>query len=286
MKWITHIALAFFVVKVTEIALMIDLLDSYWDYAIVSLFAVLPDFDFLLGIKHRGITHTIWFTFIALILLPFSWKLALVGWISILSHLFGDMMTVSGVKLLYPYRETVFYLVPPRWRFRVGSSAEFMILGVLLISGMLVSSVSAQSDVEKIFDISRDHVVTASFSTFENGARFDYESVKIVWTDGKSKLGFIDRYGHLKIVKKDSILDLQILRAEKTDKTAKKDLVRIKDLKRSMWKHRIVVGFEDDGTWFEFVGTGRDLYNYLDGRKLEERGLNDYEIGVLYYETR
>ncbi len=34
MKWITHIALAFFVVKVTEIALMIDLLDSYWAYVI------------------------------------------------------------------------------------------------------------------------------------------------------------------------------------------------------------------------------------------------------------
>ncbi len=111
--------------------------------------------------------------------------------------------------------------------------------------------------------------------------------MKIVWTDGKNKIGFLDRYGHLKIVKKDEILDLEILSAEKTDKTAKKDLVRIKDLKRSIWKHRIIVSFEDDGSWSkDFVGIGLDLYYYLDGNDLKERCSEDYEIRVLYYETR
>ena len=48
MKWITHITFAFFSVKIVEIALMIDLLDSYLAYVVVSTFAVLPDLDFLI----------------------------------------------------------------------------------------------------------------------------------------------------------------------------------------------------------------------------------------------
>jgi len=285
MKWITHIALAFFVVKVTEIALMIDLLDSYVAYVVVSLFAVLPDIDFLIGIRHRGITHTLWFTSISLVLLPFSWKLSLIGWISILSHLFGDMMTVSGVKLLYPYRETVFYLTPPNWRFRVGSSAEFIILGVLIVSSILLSSVSVQTETEKLFSLSRDHIVTASLSTFENGARYDYSNVKIVWTDGKSKIGFID-HGKLKVIERDQILSCEIINTEKFDKSAKSKYVKVKNLRRSIWKYRIITGYKEDGVDFEFAGTGLDLYYHLNGRKLEEEKRGDYTIGVEYYETR
>ena len=65
MKWITHIALAFFVVKVVEIALMIDLLDDYVAYAVVSVFAVIPDIDLIIGIKHRTWTHTLYASIIA-----------------------------------------------------------------------------------------------------------------------------------------------------------------------------------------------------------------------------
>lgn len=46
MKWITHIALGFFAVKVTEIALTIDIFDDYLAYAVVPLFSVLPDLTF------------------------------------------------------------------------------------------------------------------------------------------------------------------------------------------------------------------------------------------------
>ena len=286
MKWITHIALAFFVVKVTEIALMIDLLDSYLAYCVVSVFAVLPDLDFLIGIKHRTWTHTIWFTLTALPLAMISPKLALVGWVAILSHLTGDMMTHSGVKLLYPYRETVFYLTPPNWRVRTGSGAEFIILGVLIIGSILISSVSVQTETEKLFSLSRDHIVTASLSTFENGAVHNYDNVKIVWTDGRDEIGFIDRNGKLKIVKKDEILKLKILETVKADKTAVKRYVKIKNLKRAMWKHRIVTGYEDSRIDFEFVGTGWDLYAKLDGDKLKKEGLGDYVIGVEYYEVR
>ena len=278
MKWITHIALAFFIVKVTEIALMIDLLNSYWAYAVVFLFAVLPDFDFLLGIKHRGITHTIWFTLIALILLPFGWKLALAGWIAVMSHLFGDMMTHSGVKLLFPFRETVFYLVPPRWRFRTGSSAEFMILGVLLIGGILLGSVSAQSDVEKVFTLSKDHFVTVRLSTFENGARYDYGEVKIVWTDGKNKIGFIED-GHLHKISRDQILKAEIVKVVPANKVPDSRYLKIKDLRRAIWRERVIVAWEDDGVRSEFVGTGKELYEKL-------KDWEDCIIGVWYYETR
>ena len=278
MMWLTHIALAFFTVKVVEIAFLVDLLDSYTAYAVVSAFAVLPDFDFLIGVKHRTWTHTIWFSLTALFLLPLSWKLALVGWIAVLSHLTGDMMTVSGVKLLYPRSETIFYLVPPRWRIRTGSSAEFMILGVLIIGSMLVSSVSVQTETEKLFSLSRDHVVEAQLSVFENGARFDFDNVKIVWTDGKSKIGFIDN-GYLVKISKDQILSTKILGSRPLDKSLKLRYLKVKELKRSIWKNRIIVFYEDDGVKYKFTGTGKELYQKL--KKWE-----DNMIGVWYYEAR
>jgi len=89
MKWVTHIAFAFFIVKLTEIIFLTNFLDSYIAYAVVVLFAVLPDLDFILGLKHRTYTHTLYFTAIALILLPFSLKLTFIAWISIFSHLIG-----------------------------------------------------------------------------------------------------------------------------------------------------------------------------------------------------
>jgi membrane-bound metal-dependent hydrolase YbcI (DUF457 family) len=66
-RWITHIALAFFTVKVVEIAFLVDLLDSYTAYAVVSAFAVLPDLDiyFKRWIGHRTYTHTLYGSVIA-----------------------------------------------------------------------------------------------------------------------------------------------------------------------------------------------------------------------------
>ena len=278
MKWITHIALGFFAVKVTEIALMIDLLDDYLTYIVVSAFAVLPDIDFLIRLRHRTWTHSLYFTAIALVLTPISLKLAFVGWLAIFSHLIGDMMTVSGVKLLYPRSETIFYLVPPRWRIRTGSSVEFMILGVLIIGGMIISSVSVQTETEKLFSLSRDHVVTASFSVFENGARFNFDNVKIVWTDGKDEIGFIEN-GYLVKISKDQILSTKILGSRPLDKSPKLRYLKVKELKRSIWKNRIVVFYEDDGVKYEFTGTGKELYQKL--KKWE-----DNMIGVWYYEAR
>ena len=277
MKWITHIALAFFVVKVVEIALMIDLFDDYVAYAVVSAFAVLPDIDLIIGIKHRTWTHTIWFSLTALPLALIDWKLALAGWIALMSHLIGDMMTHSGVKLLYPYRETVFYMVPPRWRIKTGSSAEFMILGVLIIGSMLISSVSTQTETEKLFSLSRDHVVEARLSVFENGARYDYDNVEIVWTDGKSKIGFIDE-NKLVRVGKDQILNVEIVSTHEKG-SVKHAKTKVKRLRSTIWKHRIIVAYSINNWKEEFTGTGYELY-----RKLEND--LDENIEVWYYEVR
>ena len=107
--------MAFFTVKVVEIAFLVDLFDSHLAYTVVSAFAVLPDIDiyFKKWIGHRTYTHTLYSSVIASIfLIPFGLKMALIGFLAYLSHLIGDMMTVSGVKLFYP-NQTVYYLLPP-----------------------------------------------------------------------------------------------------------------------------------------------------------------------------
>ena len=258
MKWITHIILAFFVVKVTEIALMIELLNDYLAYIVVSLFAVLPDIDFILGLKHRSYTHTIYFTATALPLLLFSWKLFLAGWIAIISHLIGDMMTHSGVKLLYP-RETIFYLTPPNWRFKTGSGSEFAILGVLIISLILMDYIVAEKvELARIFELSKDHDVTLKLSWIENGVVYKLDCVKVVWTDYKSKIGFIQD-GRLKIIDVEQILDAEILDYRKVDREVMYKTVRVKELKRSIWRNKLIISY--DGK--DFLGTGRDLYELL-----------------------
>ena len=213
----------------------------------------------------------------ALILIPFGWKLALTGWIVVMSHLVGDMMTHSGVKLLYPYRNTVFYLVPPSWRLKTGSNAEFIILGILMIGSMLMSSISTTSNIDKIITLSRENIVEASLSIFENGARYDYDSIKIVWTDGKSKIGFIDGNKLVK-VGKDQILNAEILSTHEKG-SVKHTKTKVKRLRSSIWRHRIVVAYSINNWKEEFTGTGYELY-----RKLEND--LDENIEVWYYETR
>jgi len=53
MRWITHIAVASLFVKLLEISLLVDLTSRYEFWVVLSLYAVMADFDSLLGIKHR-----------------------------------------------------------------------------------------------------------------------------------------------------------------------------------------------------------------------------------------
>lgn len=65
--------------------------------------AIAPDWDYYLGIKHRTTTHSI--SALILTTLSIYWfdsKIALVWFISYLSHLILDSLTVTGVPFLYP----------------------------------------------------------------------------------------------------------------------------------------------------------------------------------------
>lgn len=277
MKWVTHIALGFLFVRIAEIVLMVDLLDDYMTYAVVGLFAVLPDVDFILGVKHRTWTHTVWFTATALLLALIDWKLALAGWVASLSHLVGDMMTHSRVRLFYPDR-TVYYLLPPSWRLRTGGTGEFSVLGLIVVATLLVGTVAGFSDVERIFDLSVENVVTASFSYVENGAVYHVERAKIVWSDGDSRIGFIDK-GRLVKVSRRQIIEAEILSVSPKGEV-RKTRVDADRLRSAAWRNRIIVAYAIDGWKEDFAGTGLELW-----REMREKDLKA-KLDVWYYDAR
>jgi len=267
-------------VKVVEIIFMVNLLDSHLAWVVASLFAVLPDFDSFIGLKHRTWTHTIYSAVIASYPLIFvDLNLFFVGLIAYFSHLLGDMMTHSGVKLLYPI-ETVYYLTPPSWRLRVGSSAEFLILGLILLISIGLGYVGEMSEIEKVFKLSTENDVAISLSYFENGAIYRLDSVKVVWTDGRYNIGIIQD-GKFKKIPKSQILDLEILDIKDADRQPRSSSVHLKTLKRSTWKHRIIVGYSVSDEEYDFTGTGYDLYI-----KLKKDYDKNVRIKVWYYEAR
>ena len=280
MKWITHIALAILTIKIAEIAFLTNLLNSHLAWVIASLYAVLPDFDYLVGLKHRTYTHTVYSALIASYPLIFvDLSLWAVGLIAYFSHLLGDMMTHSGVKLLYPM-ETVYYLTPPSWRLKTGSSAEFLALGIILLASIGLGYVGETSEIEKVFRLSTENNVEISLSYFENGAVYHLDRAKVVWTDGKYGIGIIQD-GKFKKISKSQILDIQILDVEDADRDPDVMTTKVKILKRSTWKHRIVVGYSVNHDYRVFTGTGYDLYI-----KLKNDYDNNIRIKVWYYEAR
>jgi membrane-bound metal-dependent hydrolase YbcI (DUF457 family) len=82
--------------------------------------------------QHRGLLHSLWGLGIAATFtVPLMWW---VGWAPVValllgysSHLLVDSMTKSGIRLLYP-RLRRFYLLPKKWRFATGSSAEEVVM--------------------------------------------------------------------------------------------------------------------------------------------------------------
>ena len=280
MKWITHIALAILVIKITEIAFLTSLLHSHLAWVVAPLLTVFPDFDSFIGIKHRTYTHTVYSALITSYPLIFvDLNLFFVGLLAYLSHLAGDMMTHSGVKLLYP-AETVYYLTPPSWRLRTGSSAEFLALGMILLVTVGLSYIEPATELEKVFKLSTENNVVVSLLYFENGVVYELNCAKVVWTDGRNSIGIIHS-GKFKKISKSQILDLQILNVEDANWQPRSLLVHLKTLKRSMWKHRIITGYSVNEDYNDFTGTGYDLY-----RKLKNDYDNNIKIKVWYYEAR
>jgi inner membrane protein len=85
----------------------------------------LPDWDLKLHIKHRTITHWIWWPLLLWFLVPgvFPHALAL-GW---LLHIGADLLTVEGLAPFWPLPWRIRGLV------RTGSFGEFVIVGCLFV---------------------------------------------------------------------------------------------------------------------------------------------------------
>lgn len=96
--------------------------------------------------QHRGLLHSLWGLGMAiLIVAPVAFW---IGWAPVValllgyaSHLLGDSVTKSGIRLLYPSKVR-FYLLPPGFRFTTGTFAEEALLVplALLASALLLSS--------------------------------------------------------------------------------------------------------------------------------------------------
>lgn len=88
------------------------------------------------GLKHRGITHTLLalvaVTSAALVSLP-----SLVGiviTIGYLSHILGDLLTVSGLPIFWPYKKESYHLLPKRLRLTTNTWPEHLISLALLVA--------------------------------------------------------------------------------------------------------------------------------------------------------
>jgi inner membrane protein len=93
----THIALG--VVSILPLIGHVNLL--YIPFGLIG--AIFPDFDYMVGLKHRGITHTFLFLIVSTVaMLIISPQLALIWCISYFTHLAGDSITKTGIPALYP----------------------------------------------------------------------------------------------------------------------------------------------------------------------------------------
>jgi len=253
MKWITHVALATFFVKLFEITFLIDLLNDYCAYTVLGLYAVMADFDFWMGIEHRTYTHTVYACILASIPLAlFSWKLFLVGLIAYASHLFGDMLTQTGLRPLYPIGPK--FQLPPDCSIKVGSAREFVLLAVIVIVLVGLSTTTTNLEYSKLTRL-KDCEVFIEVSYYENNLVHRCKS-RVLFVDD-DMIG-IEEDGRLKVIKRSQIRDFKILKAEPTVWCEKVKRYRIKHLKVV---HDLVVAYYDDRKgWVNFLGTGKDLY--------------------------
>ena len=66
--------------------------------------AMAPDWDFLLGLKHRTVTHSLLLLFISSFLISiYDVNISLIWFISYFLHLVADSFTRMGVPFLYPF---------------------------------------------------------------------------------------------------------------------------------------------------------------------------------------
>lgn len=151
-------------------ALLLMSIGDYF-YGFIGLFILgtlpmIPDIDMKLPIKHRGITHTIWFSlFIGFIfsiltillisivnpqitvfegIFPVLFSF-FIGNMVVIGHLLGDAVTMMGIKPLYPISEYKIRIeVTPWLPTRAASDIAntlFLIIGVASISVSIYISI-------------------------------------------------------------------------------------------------------------------------------------------------
>ena len=115
----THIALG--VVSVLPVVSHVNLI--YIPIGLIG--SIFPDYDILLGLKHRWITHN----FVALAVTTFftlfiSQDLAITWGLCYFSHLFADSLTKMGIPALYPISKKYYGLKI----FRTGGTGDYSLL--------------------------------------------------------------------------------------------------------------------------------------------------------------
>ncbi|HIQ50991.1 MAG TPA: metal-dependent hydrolase [Nautiliaceae bacterium] len=95
-----------------------------------------------IGLKHRTLTHSIFFPFTLFLLIillsnlnTFFIKGFIVGAIF---HIIGDAITISGVPIFYPISKKRYFLLPSFLRFKVGGIAENIIIFILTLTNIVL----------------------------------------------------------------------------------------------------------------------------------------------------
>ncbi len=254
MRWITHIAMAFLFIKLIEISLLVDL-SSYYLWPVIALYAVMPDFDTIAGIKHRTYTHTLYAPLIASIPLIFNLQLFTAALTAYLSHLFADMLTPAGLPLLHP-KPTTYHLLPAAWRIKTGSGGELLLLSVVLLLSVSFTMAASTTELDKIFYYHRTSDIWVDISFYENGILKSFKDKKVVWTDRKSRIGIVVNK-KLKIIGREQIIHLKVTEmkpVKRYEKEIRTTMKRLRDM------DRLITAYRTDSIWRDFLGTGRDLF--------------------------
>ncbi len=143
----THFAIAIFFILLLIGAL--ETTEQKIVFVIVALLATLmPDVDSRFSrvgrpkiarilqffTKHRGVTHSFSFLFVAtLLLIVFFPKIALGFFVGYSIHLFADSFTPDGIKPFYPLRKTL------RGKITTGGRKEVMVLVFFIIIDLFLS---------------------------------------------------------------------------------------------------------------------------------------------------
>jgi inner membrane protein len=85
---------------------------------------VAPDFDVILRIKHRTLTHSLLMLFVTtLLIFLFNYQIAVVWSLNYFTHLFLDSCTKTGTPFLFPFKKRYYGLK----KIKTGESEDLFI---------------------------------------------------------------------------------------------------------------------------------------------------------------